>query len=86
MASTDRLDSIFNPRSVAIINISTSKPGSVAENYLEALIKCNFSGPIYPINLNGGEFGTSRYMPILSMYRGTLITISAASKYHQCHN
>lgn len=35
MANTGSIDSIFNPRSVAIVGISTNKSGSVAEAILK---------------------------------------------------
>jgi acyl-CoA synthetase (NDP forming) len=54
--STSGLDAIFNPRSVAIVGVSTSAAkgfGGIA--YLDAMISCGFKGQMYPINPKGGE-------------------------------
>ena len=57
MASKADLDFVFNPKSVAIVGVSTDRAfESIAGTYLRAVIRCNFGGPIYPINPKGGAF------------------------------
>ena len=55
--TTSSLDAIFNPRSIAIVGVST-KPvhGQLGgNNYLDAMIGCGFKGQLYPVNPKGGE-------------------------------
>ena len=55
MARRADLDRIFNPKSVAIVGVSTDRASDdIAETYLRAVIQCNFRGRIYPINPKGG--------------------------------
>lgn len=64
MAGDADLDGLFNPKSVAIIGISTTKAyDNMAATYLKAIVQCNFSGGIYPINLKGGEFRGFKVYP-----------------------
>ncbi|MFB3926373.1 MAG: acetate--CoA ligase family protein [Syntrophales bacterium] len=49
MESTDHLDAVFRPRSVALIGASAT-PGKLGYDILYNLIHAGFSGPIYPIN------------------------------------
>jgi len=55
--STSNLDAIFNPRSIAIVGVSTKAvSGELGGNaYLEAMIACGFKGELYPVNPKGGE-------------------------------
>ncbi len=57
MIATSNLDFIFNPRSVAIVGISTNLAGTNLGRwvYLEPLLSAGFAGQIYPINPKGGE-------------------------------
>jgi acetyltransferase len=48
-ASPRPLDSIFAPKSVALIG-ATESPNSVGRTVLENLVKGQFPGPIYPVN------------------------------------
>jgi acyl-CoA synthetase (NDP forming) len=57
MAGNADLDGVFNPKSVAIVGISTTLVrDNMAATYLRALVQCNFKGGIYPINPKGGDF------------------------------
>jgi acyl-CoA synthetase (NDP forming) len=57
MAGNADLDGVFNPKSVAIVGISTTLArDNMAAVYLKALVQCNFKGGIYPINPKGGDF------------------------------
>jgi len=51
------LDGIFNPKSVAVVGVSTRTEGAGfgGINYLNSLLHCGFKGKIYPVNLKGGE-------------------------------
>lgn len=56
MSGTDKLDFIFNPRSVAIVGVSATEGIiNMGRLYLESLLSAGFAGPIYPINPKGGE-------------------------------
>jgi acetyltransferase len=48
------LESLFSPRSVAIVGAST-EPGKLGNTILDNVIKCGFKGPIYPINPRAPE-------------------------------
>lgn len=64
MAGNAELDFIFNPKSVAIVGVSTSRPyEDIAEIYVKALIECGFKGGIYPINPKGGELRGLKIYP-----------------------
>jgi len=61
------LDHIFNPKSVAIVGVSSQglglQMGGAA--YVESLLACGFKGGIYPVNPKGGEvFGLQIYPSI----------------------
>ncbi len=51
------LDSIFNPRSVAVVGVSSKgvKAQFGGINFLDGLLHCGFKGNIYPVNPKGGE-------------------------------
>jgi acyl-CoA synthetase (NDP forming) len=64
MAGNADLDGVFNPKSVAIVGISTTLArDNMAAVYLKALVQCNFNGGIYPINPKGGEFQGFKVYP-----------------------
>ncbi len=62
------LDSIFAPRSVAIIGAAQSPPGGVntGQLFLEAITTFGFQGPVYPVNRNPG---TVNGLPIYTALR-----------------
>src|SRR4051812_42814737 len=47
--STYRLDTLFNPRSVAVVGASP-RPGSLGLTFLKNLIGGGFRGALYPVN------------------------------------
>ncbi len=51
------LDTVFNPRSVAVVGVSLDPTSGVfgGKNFLNSLLNCGFKGPIYPVNRKGGE-------------------------------
>ena len=64
MAGNADLDGVFNPKSVAIVGISTTLArDNMAAMYLKALVQCKFNGGIYPINPKGGEFRGFKVYP-----------------------
>jgi len=64
MAGKAELDLVFNPRSVAIVGVSSNRDyEDIAETYIRALIQCGFSGGIYPINPKGGEIRGLKIYP-----------------------
>ncbi|MCK5213659.1 MAG: CoA-binding protein, partial [Dehalococcoidia bacterium] len=54
--STSNLDALFNPRSIAIVGVSTKGgPGQLGGNsYLNSMIEMGFKGKLYPVNPKGG--------------------------------
>ncbi|MFW9918216.1 MAG: acetate--CoA ligase alpha subunit [Candidatus Thorarchaeota archaeon] len=48
------IDSLFNPRSIAVIGASETK-GKLGNDVLRNIVDSGFSGRIYPINPRGGE-------------------------------
>jgi acyl-CoA synthetase (NDP forming) len=64
MAGNADLDGVFNPKSAAIVGISTTLArDNMAAVYLKALVQCNFKGGIYPINPKDGEFQGFKVYP-----------------------
>lgn len=55
--STSNLDAVFNPRSIAIVGVSTKAPLDQlgGNSYLDAMIRCGYKGELYPVNPRGGE-------------------------------
>jgi len=47
--STYRLDTLFNPRSIAVVGASP-RPGSLGLTFLKNLIQGGFAGALYPVN------------------------------------
>ncbi len=43
------LDSILRPRSIAVVGASRT-PGTVAHEIVASLVRCGFTGPVYPVN------------------------------------
>jgi acyl-CoA synthetase (NDP forming) len=66
------LDTIFRPRSVAVIGVPLSRPDSVAMDGVDSLLEFQFSGPIYLINPRGGEFKGLKVYPSLDHIPGTV--------------
>ncbi|MDD5648409.1 MAG: CoA-binding protein, partial [Dehalococcoidia bacterium] len=50
-----QLDSIFYPKSVAFVGISTSNPLHWTRTFWDSLREFQFEGPLYPVNPHGGE-------------------------------
>jgi len=68
--STSSLDAIFNPRSIAVVGVSTKAArGQLGgNNYLDSMISCGFKGQLYPVNPKGGELrGLTVYPSILDI-------------------
>ena len=52
--STSNLDSIFNPRSIAVIGAS-DREGSVGHTLMKNLTQLGYRGEVYPINIRKNE-------------------------------
>src|SRR5512136_700709 len=44
------LDFIFNPRSVAIVGVSSVLDSMTNRNFLKPLLSCSYRGKIFPVN------------------------------------
>lgn len=49
------LDTVFNPRSIAIVGISITQPNHWTNAVLEGLLHMGYEGKLYLVNRNGGE-------------------------------
>ncbi len=54
-SDNDKLEFLFHPRSVALVGISISNPGHWTRATMDGLLSIGFAGPVYPVNLKGGE-------------------------------
>lgn len=64
MADNMDLDRVFHPKSVAIAGVSTDEAAiGIARNYLEAFLRYDFGGRVYPVNRKGGEIRGLRAYP-----------------------
>ena len=52
--STYRLDTLFSPRSIAVVGASP-RPGSLGLTFLKNLIQGGFAGALYPVNPHHGQ-------------------------------
>ncbi len=50
------LDSILRPRSIAVIGASR-EPRTIGFEIVSSLVRCGFSGPVYPVNPNARAIG-----------------------------
>jgi acetyltransferase len=63
----DKLDSIFSPRSIAVIGASR-QPGSVGQSLLANLLGSRYQGIIYPVNPKAdGVLGIKAYPGVLNI-------------------
>ncbi|MGB5986974.1 MAG: acetate--CoA ligase family protein [Desulfobacterales bacterium] len=61
----DKLDAIFNPRSVAVVGASTT-PGKVGHDIFANILRGNYQGVLYPVNPNARAIRSVRCYPTLS--------------------
>ena len=62
------LDDIFNPRSVAIVGVSSVTDSLTNRNFLKPLLDCGYQGKIYPVNPRLTEImGLKVYRSILEI-------------------
>ena len=65
--SKEILDSVFQPKSVAVIGAS-AKPGKIGYSVVEALKVGKYAGSIFPITPKGGVIlGLTAYATILDV-------------------
>ena len=55
-------DPILRPRSIAVIGASRT-PGTVAHEIVASLVRCGFTGPVYPVNPKAGSICSIRAWP-----------------------
>ena len=48
-ASSSKLNSIFSPKSIAVVGAST-RPGTVGNDIFRNLLFAEFNGSVYPVN------------------------------------
>jgi len=61
----EQLESIFHPKSVAFVGISTSNPLHWTRTFWDSLREFKFEGPLYPVNPRGGELDGYTVYPSL---------------------
>lgn len=61
------LDSIFRPKSVAVVGAST-RPGSIGRALFDKLLRADFNGPVYPIHPH------AEFVAAVKAYRSVLET------------
>ncbi len=67
MSTQSQLDSIFNPKSIAVIGASR-KPGTIGNKVVENLLAGGYQGKIYPVNPSAAEInGLKTYASILDV-------------------
>ncbi len=62
----DNLEFLFHPRSIALAGISTANPDHWTQSLLDGLLEMEYPGPVYPVNLKGGEMHGLKVYPSLS--------------------
>ena len=73
MNSSD-LEEVFNPRSVAVVGVSTQKQRTQVggTNYVRSLLNNGFQGNIYPVNPKGGEIWGLKIYPGIRAIPGSV--------------
>ena len=66
----EQLESIFHPKSVAFVGISTSNPFHWTRTFWDSLREFQFEGPLYPVNPRGGELDGYTVYPSLEEVPG----------------
>jgi len=76
------LESLFNPKSIAIVGVSKT-PGKLGHEVMNNLLKCGFRGPIYPISHRYSEVQDIRcYKSVLDVTDEIdLAVVSAPESY-----
>ena len=55
MNHNNSLEFIFNPRSIALVGVTTTNPTHWTRLFLDSLLRFEFEHPIYLVNPKGGE-------------------------------
>ena len=68
------LEEVFNPRSVAVVGVSTQKQRTQVggTNYVRSLLNNGFQGNIYPVNPKGGEIWGLKIYPGIRAIPGSV--------------
>ncbi len=78
----ENLESLFNPKSIAMVGVSKT-PGKLGHEVMNNLLKCGFRGPIYPISHRYSEVQDIRcYRSVLDVTDEIdLAVVSAPESY-----
>lgn len=71
MDKLDQLDTLFYPKSTAVIGASTNEM-KFGSRFLKSLVDFGFQGPIYPVNPKGGEIFGLKVYPSVSDIPGPI--------------
>ena len=63
--SSESLDYLFHPHSIALVGITTTNPQHWTRALLDGLLEFNFKGQIYLVNPKGGEIEGLKVYPSL---------------------
>ena len=77
--SYHQLESIFHPRSIAFVGITTSNPFHWTRTFWNSVRAFNFNGPLYPVNPSGGELDGCRVYTSLDEVPAYKGLVAAAS-------
>jgi acyl-CoA synthetase (NDP forming) len=66
------LDSIFHPKSMAFVGVTTSNPTHWTRTFWNSAIEFKFKGPIYAVNPNGGELDGHKVYKAIDEIPGTI--------------
>ncbi len=78
--STENLDYLFNPRSVAVAGVSSRSDLSAGNVFVDSFLKFGFRGPVYPVNTAGGEiFGLKIYKDLREIPDQVDLVVSSVS-------
>ncbi len=63
--SSESLEFLFHPRSIALVGVSVTHPEHWTRTFLDGLLEFEFAGPLYVVNLKGGEIEGLKVYPSL---------------------
>jgi len=63
--SSENLEFLFHPRSIALVGITTVHPEHWTRTFLNSLLEFEFDGPIYLVNPKGGKIEGRKVYPDL---------------------
>ncbi|MDF1540972.1 MAG: acetate--CoA ligase family protein, partial [Candidatus Thorarchaeota archaeon] len=76
------IDTLFNPRSIAVVGASATK-GKLGNDVMRNLIDSGFQGRIYPINPKGGDImGKQAYRSVKDIYNDVDVVVIVIPAKH----